>query len=402
MYFFLAIYLLLFGFLSWKNLKAGLCLVIFALPSYLIRFSLFSIPFTLLEAMILVLFFVWVAKFIIEKKIINFSSYKYLILLFLFAGFVSIFISSNLFAALGIYKAYFIEPILFFLVFINVYKKDDKDLKYFLYSIGFSSLLISLFCIFQKFTGYFIPNDFWQAEATRRVTGFFGYPNAVGLYLGPIIVLFFGFFIFNKFANRIFSSAVVVLSFMAIIFAVSEGAIIGVLAGCFILLLFIKKIRLYAVGLLAISSILLFSIPKTKNFIAEKALLQDVSGQIRLEMWQETWQMLKTKPIFGAGLSGYQNAVALYHSKDYIEIYLYPHNIILNFWTETGILGLLAFILILIKFFIDSYKKRKNILSVVLFCAMIGILIHGLVDVPYLKNDLSMFFWLLVGLGELE
>jgi len=29
---------------------------------------------------------------------------------------------------------------------------------------------------------------------------------------------------------------------------------------------------------------------------------------------------------------------------------------------------------------------------------MICLLIHGFFDVPYFKNDLSVFFWLLIGL----
>jgi len=32
-------------------------------------------------------------------------------------------------------------------------------------------------------------------------------------------------------------------------------------------------------------------------------------------------------------------------------------------------------------------------------CSMIVIIIHGLVDAPYFKNDLAMMFWLLVALA---
>ena len=37
-------------------------------------------------------------------------------------------------------------------------------------------------------------------------------------------------------------------------------------------------------------------------------------------------------------------------------------------------------------------------LSTVLMASMIALLVHGLVDVPYFKNDLAVLFWLLIGM----
>jgi len=34
--------------------------------------------------------------------------------------------------------------------------------------------------------------------------------------------------------------------------------------------------------------------------------------------------------------------------------------------------------------------------------AMVVLLVHGLVDTPYFKNDLSVLFWLIIGLGIIE
>jgi O-antigen ligase len=131
----------------------------------------------------------------------------------------------------------------------------------------------------------------------------------------------------------------------------------------------------------------------------------------RVNMWNETWQMLKTKPIFGAGLAGYQTAVAEFHQKDYIEIYLYPHNIFLNFWTEIGLLGLIGFILIIIWFYKQGFGLQKkhgvetrhclvstDATNTILMASMTTLLVHGLVDVPYFKNDLAILFWLIIGM----
>ena len=266
----LIIYCLLFTILSWRNAKLSLALLIFALPTYLIRFKIFSIPFTLLEAMIWIVFIVWLIRNY-KKPII--TAYRWPIILLLLVAAVAIEISPNTFGALGIFKAYFLEPIMFFLVFINAIK-DKKDLQPIVYALGWSALLISALAIYQKFTGWAIPNEFWAAEDTRRVTSFFGYPNAIGLYLGPIIILYTGQlfqwkkiwptschyepersegviipWIIARLSSRgiatpppkagarndspliIFNSLVIIASLLSIIFAVSKGALVGVFAG---------------------------------------------------------------------------------------------------------------------------------------------------------------------------
>jgi len=78
-----------------------------------------------------------------------------------------------------------------------------------------------------------------------------------------------------------------------------------------------------------------------------------------------------------------------------------PHNIILNFWLEIGLLGLVAFGMIFAKFFKQTKVKllqQKSWLTLGIAAAMITILVHGLIDVPYFKNDLAILFWIIIGL----
>ncbi|TSD05206.1 MAG: O-antigen polymerase [Parcubacteria group bacterium Athens0714_12] len=378
----------------------ALAFIVAFLPSYLIRFKIGFLPMTLLELMILILFVIWLIK---KKEKWNLSHFKYPIIFWLVAATIAVFVSPDWWPALGIWKAYFIEPILFFIVFINVVKttgsfagaQDDIGLNLIFRALGFSALYISLFAIWQKITGQGILSlQSWQGEKILRATSIFEYPNAVGLFLAPLILIFIG-----QKKQKIFYWLVAFLSLMAIIFAQSEGAIAGILAGLIFIGLAIKSARKFTLAGLFISMIIIFSFAPLKNYLWQKASLNDFSGQIRKEMWSETWQMLKEKPIFGAGLAGYQKAVEPYHKKDYIEIYLYPHNIFFNFWSELGIIGLFVFLWLVFKFFRLGFKSKS---SFFIMAAMIAILVHGLVDVPYFKNDLSVLFWLIIGLMQIS
>jgi len=56
---FLIIFLALFAILAFKRLNLAVLIVIFALPSYLVRFNLGPIPMTLLEGMILIVVIIY-------------------------------------------------------------------------------------------------------------------------------------------------------------------------------------------------------------------------------------------------------------------------------------------------------------------------------------------------------
>jgi len=45
------------------------------------------------------------------------------------------------------------------------------------------------------------------------------------------------------------------------------------------------------------------------------------------------------------------------------------------------------------------FKNNKNKYIILgLLCSMVVIVVHGLVDVPYFKNDLAVMFWLMIAM----
>lgn len=407
--FLLAIFFILFTWLTTRRILNGLLLIVAFLPVYLLRFQIFNIPMTVLEGMILITTLIWIIQHRHDWKKVGASTIKGKLpptpfnrwftatILLLIAATISVFTSDNTQAAMGIWKAYFVEPLLFFSIFISTVK-TDADKKQIIWALLLGTLPITIFAIIQKFTGWLIPNPFWQAVETRRVTSFFGYPNAVALYVAPLMPL--AIYLWNRrLAQKILLIIIIITGILAIIFAQSTGAIIA-LAGTAILFgLANKKTRPWTFGAMIIFAIIFFTSPLKQPF-ANEVLFQGVSGQLRLNMWGETVEMLKTHPILGAGLANYQTAVRPWHILRWAEIYLYPHNIFITFWSETGLFGLIAFLWLIILFFKKTIFSR-TVLARVLIASMIIILIHGIVDVPYFKNDLSVIFWTLLGLAAL-
>ncbi len=127
--------------------------------------------------------------------------------------------------------------------------------------------------------------------------------------------------------------------------------------------------------------------------------------QIRYFIWAGTINMLKENFIFGAGLNGFKTLYSnQYRPVQYQEQFQYPHNILLTFWTEMGIFGLFAFLLLIVNFYSVLIRNLVKSHRPVLGAAFLGILsywmLHGMVDVPYFKNDLSLEFWTVAALIE--
>ncbi len=451
--FLITLFLIFFIILAFARLDLALLFTIFALPAYLIRFKIYSLPLTLLETMILISFGVWFLKSFLPhlKKIIknrqNIIPYPFgvEIILLLIIAFVSAGVSGFSLSSLGIFKAYFFEPVLLFILIINVFKTRRDSLKI-LSTLLCSAVLISLIALYQKITGQFIFNNFWAEAETRRVVSLFGYPNAIGLYLAPLIMVFIGWLFYlpkrtllNGAFKKIAIIITIIISFLAIYFAHSRGALIGLgLAILVFILMAANKKRKPILITLGIIALLVLVIPASRNYIQNKLQFKDLSSEIRRQQWKETLLMLTDgRIISGAGLDNYQAAVKPYHQEGLffnsdnlpnfsqqlrasatlrakywqpVEIYMYPHNIFLNFWSELGLFGLLLFIWIVIKYFFIALRltiiysrenKPEKYLMIGLLCAMVAIIIHGLVDVPYFKNDLAaMFFIYLALLGS--
>ncbi len=461
MIYLILIFTILFFIFSWRRLDWAVMFLIAALPSYLIRFNIFGVPATLLEIMIWIVFLVWLIKnfsLIKNNFLENFKKenkkvkirypFDWELIFLLLVAFVAVGVSSFSSSSLGIFKAYFFESVMFFIVVVNV-MKGDKGREKILWSLALSALAVSFLAIYQKITGQLIYNPIWAAPETRRVVSFFGYPNAVGLYLGPIVLVLTGWLvgsiknfqfsisnfqtIFNaKTFKKIFIVLVIVTSVLSIYFAKSKGALLGLAVGLVVFgLLVNKKIRWVTIIFCILIGVGIVTYQPSKKLVYDTITFKTFSGQIRMVGWEESWGMLKdNRLITGAGLANFKTAVAPYHAEGFfiknddpdwlknlrnsaeyrkkmwqpLEIYLYPHNIILNFWSELGLAGLLLFIWIILKYFYIGFKNCRQLIvnykyiNIGLICAMVAIVIHGIVDVPYFKNDLSIMFWLFVAM----
>jgi len=387
-------------------MKYFIGLIALALPTYLVRFSIGGVPFTLLEFLIYAVF----AYGLANMGYCQWSRLKTKIWLpiglLLLAAIISVAISPLKIAALGQLKAFFIDPVL--VLWLIICYLDFKDTKWVSLGLIGSGLIVSIHVIIQKILG--------QVTFDGRVIGLFGYsPNYLALFLAPIAIIgiIYGLMVFSK--NRFFSYFLwssSILNIIAIMFSGSRGGLVALITGLAFYFIWknwstllnnkFKKLSLLGLLLIVIFTAVYFFKPNF-NLSPQNGGRTVTSNNIRWEIWRTSWELIKKEPFLGVGLANYQESFNKLTAKrvnfpEYITPYaLTPHNIFLMFWLSTGLIGLLAFIWILILFYQIGFKYRRYQFSALLLSIMTVILVQGLVDTPYFKNDLSIIFWLVVG-----
>jgi O-antigen ligase len=133
------------------------------------------------------------------------------------------------------------------------------------------------------------------------------------------------------------------------------------------------------------------------------------TGFTRLALWQAAAGMVRDHLWFGVGLDNF-----LYQYPRYIipqarnePDLSHPHNFVLDFWSRIGVFGLAAFVWLEAAFFrqaatvLSRAKGWERAAAVGLTASMVDGLVHGLVDNSYFLIDLSLLFWLTLGLMQL-
>ena len=290
-------------------------------------------------------------------------------------------LSVDLRVSAGIWKGWFIVPLLFFIVIIDNLrtKKQVRDILTALFLSGAGVALVALW--------YWLNNNLTY---DGRLRAFYLSPNHLAMYLSPILISsFYLYFCFKKNIYKILLFTVHCPLFIVIYLTYSYGAWLGILAAL-IFLLIIKKNKKIALVFFLMAILILFLQMPSPKFQALKS---------RLIIWQSAGEIIKDHPLVGIGPGMFQKYYLDYQAKfpPYLEWAVpQPHNLFLAFWLQTGLIGLTGLVWLLVLFFRSVAPKK---LSAILIATMIYILIHGLVDTTYWKNDLAVIFWLLIALN---
>jgi len=317
----------------------------------------------------------------------------------------SLLIAENFGVAMREFRVVVFESALFYFL-LRVSSPSKRQLWRVIDALVLAATLVALFGLYQ----YFFTADIITAEGVRRIRGLYGSPNNLSLFLDRIVPVLAAVVLFARRPRRRIAYALCSLPVLfGLYLTYSRGAwLLGLpAAALFIGLLRGRKalwISLAVIGMIALS---LFPLVGSERFTS----LVDTQGGttfFRLKLWQASLNMIKDHSLFGVGLDNflYQYRTRYVLPEAWQELDLsHPHNIVLDYWTRLGVLGVVALAWLEVAFFVKGLRLYRRLpdqdeqaLALGLMASMVACLAHGLIDNSYFLVDLAFVFFITVGI----
>lgn len=388
-------------------------------PLYLFRASWFGVPVTMVEMalFVLIILFVFTEKIWSPKWWFQNASHWKLwpVGIFLLAALISTFIvqsplewiDGSVFEsqtrAIGILKGWVLAPLAYFAIARHTFSEKPSYVSIALDAMLVGGAGLALLAINQEISGEFLTAD-------GRASGPFESANYLSLYLGPLVV----YGVLQSLEGRYWDfrrSIRLVLTFLVTVglyFTESYAAWLGVAAAIGLWAVFSfnklpKKWRsILLMGFVTSIVVLFLSQLGTDKLLQFFEFSERSSSSVRLEVYEISLSLIAQNPFFGLGLGQFEwfyqtEAVNILGHAPFEWVMLHSHNIFLAMWLNVGLLGLAAFIWMCSKALAWLFENDKKGRSVAAFM-LVALLVHGLFDTPYFKNDLAFQFWLLMAI----
>lgn len=258
----------------------------------------------------------------------------------------------------------------------------------------------------------------YQFNAGESIVGVLGNDNYLASYILLTILISGGYFTriiidkndsVKKFMIIGISIILLFLFCTGIYITHSRGAWIGLGAGLlsfFILSLVAQGKRFIFTVAVIIVVIILISMPAVSDFVNKQ-----FQGDVRPAIWKSTLHMIGARPWLGWGKGAYFIYYPQFRITDYWlsshpkNLTIHAHNEYLQILAETGVIGLVVFMILIFLIIGIGIKKINNLanqsqrfLMIGLVSGVIGMLVHNFVcnNLQFYAN--AIFLWFMLGL----
>ncbi len=386
------------------------CVVVATLPFYLLPISFAGLAISATEASLLILALAVALRGIRSGAQgwtrVTFEQPGPLdapIALFLAAALLSLLVTEYLRLSLRELRTLVVEPLLFFFLARYVFGSVGGAARL-VDVLLLAAVVVALIAVGQ----YFLGGAATDVQGVRRVQGFYNSPNHLGLLLGRAVpFLVAGGWL--RAEHRLPRMAGALVCAAALVLTFSLGAWLGTLAALLALATILGGRRALAIGTLAAATVTIVALWTPTGRSALARLDPGYSTTVaRLELWKASLAMLAEQPVLGLGMDNFLYRYPSYLSPGtVVEPNLsHPHNLVLQFWLQLGVPGLVAVLWLLALFVRQTLPRTtpgtprlERGLAAGALASMVDFVVHGLIDNSYFLVDMAFIFWLTVAIS---
>ena len=375
---------------------------------------------------------------------------------FVVAGTLGVLVARQPRAALRDYRWEIVEPLLY-LTLVLVYARGDaaqrRMIWAFLGSAGVLAALAAIQMTVARVTfsalasgNHLIPLA-RDSDGVVRATAFvYGSGNSLAAQVERALPLAVALVLLPRGLRaiqrreRVLAAALCIAYVAALYWSASRGAwLASVIAVLVVVCIVLDHVWLtLTLGILGVAAVFW----QRNGLVAAALAGHNGSGQMRTLLWLAAWHMIRDHPILGIGLDQFLYYYSsLYTNHPYWITVLnghptqawreptlaHPHNLALDMWLSMGLLGLVAFAVVLASFWgrcVQVWRARprtpsrtsprapeapvapsrdgrgtqwSRVVGVGLGASMLAAVLHGMVDSAYFVPDLALIFWWSVG-----
>lgn len=383
-----------------KFLQKFSAAIVLFLPFYYVRFKIYGLPTNAIELLVVVLFILTLYYCVKKKPVTGAGRLVWPTCLILAGITISSCIAADKSVAFGILKGWFVIPVLYYFCVSNLFD-DTNDIIF--RALFLNVVIVGLYGLLQwlgvvHLLHYQAIVDGIRAYVDQhRAIAFFESPNYLAMYLVPPVLLVFNYYFFRKEAAKLWLLTVPIL---AVILTSSRGGIAALVFGL-VLIVSARKGIAWAARTAGLTLVILIGLLLVAPHGAGKG-----GDESRTYIWKQAAVLISEHPLLGIGPGQFNAALNIklandsYYQASVRDYALHAHNILLNFWLSGGLISLVGFIWLVVVVGWRLVSIRANpAIRFGLLASLLAILIHGMVDTTYFKNDLAIHFWLIMALS---
>lgn len=379
--------------------RYALLLALIASPTYLVKLHFSGLEPNLLEALLVAALLLAAVAVALHEVSLRSWTLLWPAVALLVAGTLALAWSSDFHSSFGIYRQFLVEPLaagyaLYLLL------RTESQVRLAAWAVVGSGLVPAAA---EVVTGLREIRSFrnWDVHPP---TGFYLNPNFAALMIVPALAVALGLALETRRRGLALAAAAALL--LGLVISYSRGGFVGLAAALIVIWwLGIRRKAPFAVGGIAAAALGLLLIPRMLQRLQHEFDANDPNNTVlsRLPIWRAAVHMIQAHPLTGIGLDSFAADLKIY-APQVQETHTHPHNFLLNFWVVLGVLGLLAYLWVLVwvgRAIAAGVRARGTLwpLYIGLAGALAAILVHGLVDTTIWRNDLALQFWLLAAIA---